>query len=61
VRGGVPAWVRPCERAIEKQADARAGDELSGLVTRIRLLGASGQDTGNSPIPDEAKRDNALP
>ena len=44
--GGVPAWVRPRDRAIEKQVACAAAISSSGLVTPFGSSARAGHETG---------------
>src|SRR4029079_8324084 len=47
--GGVPAWARACERAIEKQVACAAPSSSSGLVLPFASLAREGQSTSSDP------------
>nr|BAE95431.1 hypothetical protein [Streptomyces kanamyceticus] len=53
--GGVPAPVRPCDRAMEKQLECAAAISSSGLVLPFASSARDGQDTACSPMPEESK------
>jgi hypothetical protein len=53
--GGVPARERAADSAIEKHVEWAAAMSSSGLVTPLGSSDRAGHETGNVPMPDEAR------
>jgi hypothetical protein len=59
--GGVPAFARAFERAMEKQAACAAPSSSSGLVCPLGSALRAGHETLNMPTPEDTKETVPFP